>query len=162
MTLQEIQADLFCPCNSTACRGGARDHKALRACVEPSPEPEGWPGTAAPQGQRERVGAQWSLAHLRRFLPSQYSSHLVPQGEPPGAGKLSHAQHPCFQDSRREGVVRPQRLQPQDCHDQTHQRGTGRGPSTHSLLVPASPETTQKSVLSLLCPSCLEPLFRGL
>ena len=47
---------------------------------------------------------------------SQHSSHLPPWcglGEPLGAGELSHAQHPCSQDPKSEGIVRTHRPQPQ-------------------------------------------------
>lgn len=71
---------------------------------------------------------QLTLAHPR--LPSQPT--LKPSsfsGGLPRAGEPSHAPHPHSQGPRSEGVVRLHQWQPQDCHSQTHQRNTGRGPA---------------------------------
>lgn len=50
MTLQDDQTNLLCSWDSAVCVGKESDYKTLQSCSEPSPEPEGWPDTAAAPG----------------------------------------------------------------------------------------------------------------
>lgn len=65
-----------------------------------------------------------------------------------------------LQDSRGKRIVRTHQLQPHDCHYQTHQRDTGRGPSIHFLhCKPVQPACGVRQSLSLLSLPSPEPLL---
>lgn len=55
---------------SAVCGGEASNRRALQVCSEPSPEPEGWPGTVAIQGT-EVEGKGGSRAWLLWRVPTQ-------------------------------------------------------------------------------------------
>lgn len=153
MTLQEGQANLFSPWNSAACGGGARDRRlfglSLRAgLAQLHPRDRGRGLGAVKSGSSQKVPAQPTVqppcpsgGTSRSWQALTCSTPLLPGFKAVRGSQDTVAAY---------------------CHDQTHQHSTGRGPSIHSLLVPASPETTQKSVLSLLHPSCLGSLSGGL
>lgn len=138
---------------SEVCGGEASNHRALQVCSEPSPEPEGWPGTVAIRGTEVRGAAEPGPSG--ESPPSQHSSPLVPRGT-----SRSWQTVICSQ------VVRMHQLQPQDCHCQTHQHNIGRRPSMHSLpcivcqepVQPAGGIRQSRSLLSLPSPGPLLPL----
>lgn len=74
---------------SAVCGGEASDRRALQVCSEPSPE--GWPGTVAiPGTEVEGKGGSRSWPLLESPHPANTQA-LLSHGEPPGAGKPSHA-----------------------------------------------------------------------
>lgn len=162
MTLQDDQTNLLCPWDSAVCGGEESDYKTFQASSEPSPEPEGWPDTAAAPGTEvEGKGASegWTIAKGPHLTNTQTNFPLRGTSR---SWQALPSPTSLLQDSRGKRVVRTHQLQPHDYHYQTHQHNTGRGPSICFLhckhVQPACGIRQNLSLLSLPSPEPLLPL----